>query len=65
MLRVSVFLFPCAVATILMEGGTAHDLSILESEEVEGRAEGIIRKDPTTGEKHGVCVCVCFMLCLT
>ena len=56
----------CAAATILMEGGTAHDLSILEDMEEEGRAEGVPRKDPTTGEKHGVCVCahVCGCVCL-
>ena len=42
-----------------MEGGSAHDLSILEDAEVEGRSEGLPRKDPTTGEKSGVCRCVC------
>ena len=47
------------VATILMEGGSAHDLSVLDEVDVEERFEGIPRKDPATGEKSGVCVSTC------
>lgn len=50
------FGLPCLVATILMEGGSAHDLTILDDVDVEGRSEGIPQKDPATGEKSGVCV---------
>lgn len=47
-----------------MEGGSAHDLSILEKVDVEERSEGIPRKDPATGEKSGVCVHECMHACV-